>query len=89
MVAVTDLVKLVPDQIARWMPQPFIPLGTDGFGLSDTRPALRRHFETDAAHIAVAVLWGLFQQEQVQADVVAGAALRYEIDTDRPDPRDA
>ena len=58
-VAVTDFVKLVPDQVARWMPQPFIPLGTDGFGLSDTRPALRRHFETDAAHIVVAVLWGL------------------------------
>jgi pyruvate dehydrogenase E1 component len=88
-VAVTDFVKLVPDQIARWMPQPFIPLGTDGFGLSDTRAALRRHFETDAAHIVVAVLWGLFLQGQVQADVVSGAALRYEIDPDLPDPRDA
>ena len=48
-VAVTDFVKAVPDQIARWVPQPFIPLGTDGFGLSDTRSALRRHFEVDAA----------------------------------------
>ena len=88
-VAVTDFVKLVPDQVARWMPQPFIPLGTDGFGLSDTRQALRRHFETDAAHIALAVLWGLFLQGQVQADVVSDAALRYEIDPDLPDPRDA
>jgi len=88
-VAVTDFVKLVPDQVARWMPQPFIPLGTDGFGLSDTRPALRRHFETDAAHIVVAVLWGLFLQGQVQADVVSEAALRYEIDPDLPEPRDA
>ena len=88
-VAVTDFVKLVPDQVARWMPQPFITLGTDGFGMSDTRPALRRHFETDAAHIAVAVLSGLFRQGQVRADVVSDAALRYEIDPDLPDPRDA
>ncbi len=87
-VAVTDFVKLVADQTARWMPQPFIPLGTDGFGMSDTRPALRRHFETDAAHIAVAVLWGLFSQDQVKADVVNDAARSYEIDPDLPDPRD-
>ena len=55
-VAVTDFVKTVPDQIARWVPQPFIPLGTDGFGLSDTRTALRQHFEVDARHIVVATL---------------------------------
>ena len=50
-VAVTDFVKAVPDQIARWVPQPFVPLGTDGFGLSDARAPLRRHFEVDAAHV--------------------------------------
>ena len=58
-VAVTDFVKTVPDQIARWVPQPFIPLGTDGFGLSDTRTALRQHFEVDARHIVVATLHNL------------------------------
>ena len=49
-VAVTDFMKAVPDQIARWIPagRRFVPLGTDGFGRSDTREALRRHFETDA-----------------------------------------
>src|SRR6476646_363526 len=88
-VAVTDFVKLVADQAARWMPQPFIHLGTDGFGMSDTRPALRRHFETDAAHILVAMLWGLFLQGEVKADTVSDAARQYGIDVDLPDPRDA
>ena len=58
-VAVTDFMKAVPDQIARWVPRRFTPLGTDGYGRSDTRAALRRHFETDAAHIVVAVLSAL------------------------------
>ncbi|MGH9266826.1 MAG: transketolase-like TK C-terminal-containing protein, partial [Acidimicrobiales bacterium] len=61
-VAVTDYMKAVPDQIARWVPGLFIPLGTDGFGFSDTRSALRRHFEIDAPHVAVAVLHGLATQ---------------------------
>ena len=51
--------KSVPDQIARFVPKRFVPLGTDGFGRSDTREALRRFFETDAAHVEVAVLSAL------------------------------
>ncbi len=58
-VAVTDFMTLVPDQIARWVPRPFHVLGTDGFGRSDTRDALRRFFGTDAAHVAGAVLAAL------------------------------
>jgi pyruvate dehydrogenase E1 component len=81
-VAVTDYVKLVADQVARWMPAPFVSLGTDGFGLSDTRPALRRHFETDAAHIVVAMLSALFQQGKVAAATVLDATGRYGIDPD-------
>jgi pyruvate dehydrogenase E1 component len=88
-VAVSDFVKGVPDQIARWVPQPFIPLGTDGFGLSDIRAALRRHFEVDAAHIVVAVLYGLAQRGDVKAEVVADAIDRYGIDPDAIDPRQA
>jgi pyruvate dehydrogenase E1 component len=53
-VAATDFMKMVPEQIARWVPGRFVPLGTDGFGLSDTREALRRHFEFDAESITVA-----------------------------------
>ena len=86
-VAVTDYLKLVPDQIARFVPQPFIPLGTDGYGFSDTRDALRRHFEVDTAHIVVAVLHGLAQQGVVKADVVADAIREWGIDAEAPDPR--
>jgi pyruvate dehydrogenase E1 component len=86
-VAVTDYLKVVPDQIARFVPQPFLPLGTDGYGFSDTREALRRHFEVDAAHIVVAVLDGLAMTGAVTGDVVAAAIDRYGIDPDLPDPR--
>ncbi|MGE0307361.1 MAG: pyruvate dehydrogenase (acetyl-transferring), homodimeric type [Acidimicrobiia bacterium] len=88
-VAVTDFVKAVPDQIGRWVPQPFVPLGTDGFGLSDTRAALRHHFEVDAGHIVVASLHALVQTGDVASDVVAAAIRRHEIDPDVLDPRDA
>jgi pyruvate dehydrogenase E1 component len=86
-VAVTDFMKAVPDQIARFAPKPFVPLGTDGYGYSDTRPALRRHFEVDAAHLVVATLGALAEQGDVKAEVVADAIRRYEIDPDADDPR--
>jgi pyruvate dehydrogenase E1 component len=76
----------VPDQIARWIPLPFVPLGTDGFGLSDARAPLRRHFEVDATHVVVAALYGLAQRGDVKADVVAAAIEQYAIDADAPDP---
>ena len=78
-----------PDQIARWAPQPFVPLGTDGFGLSDARRALRRHFEVDAAHVVVAALHALAQRGDIKAEVVTDAICRYGIDPDASDPRDA
>ncbi|MGI8492531.1 MAG: pyruvate dehydrogenase (acetyl-transferring), homodimeric type, partial [Acidimicrobiales bacterium] len=88
-VAVTDFMKAVPDQIARWVPGHFIPLGTNGFGRSDTREALRRHFETDAAHVVVAVLDGLRATGEGKAEEVQDAIKRYQIDPDLPDPRTA
>jgi len=88
-VAVTDYMKVVPEQIARWAPGPFIPLGTDGYGFSDTRAALRRHFETDAGHVVVAVLHGLAQQGELKGEVVGEAIRRYEIDPEVMDPREA
>jgi pyruvate dehydrogenase E1 component len=87
-VAVTDYMKAVPDQIGRFMKAPFIPLGTDGYGRSDTRVALRRHFEVDAGSISVAVLDGLAHQEQLPRHVVAAAIEHYGLDTELPDPRD-
>ncbi|MGY6499754.1 MAG: pyruvate dehydrogenase (acetyl-transferring), homodimeric type [Acidimicrobiales bacterium] len=85
-VAVTDHMTLVPDQIARWVPRTYVPLGTDGFGRSDTREALRRFFEIDTGHIVVATLWGLARDGVVGAEVVNDAIARYGIDADAPDP---
>jgi pyruvate dehydrogenase E1 component len=86
-IAVSDYVKTVPDQIGRFAPRPFIPLGTDGYGRSDTRQALRRHFETDAESITVSVLEGLAQQERVPRHTVSAAIEQYALDTESPDPR--
>ena len=86
-VAVTDYMKAVPDQIGRFVSSPFIPLGTDGYGRSDTRVALRRHFEVDAGSIAVAVLDGLAQQDRLPRHVVAAAIEHHGIDAEVADPR--
>jgi pyruvate dehydrogenase E1 component len=86
-VAVTDFMKIVPEQIARFVPNRlFVPLGTDGMGRSDTREALRRHFETDAPHVAVAVLSALHAQGAIDAKEVEKAIADYGIDPDLPDP---
>jgi pyruvate dehydrogenase E1 component len=89
-VAVSDFMKIVPEQIARFVPggsARFHVLGTDGYGRSDTRAALRRHFETDAANIVVTTLHALELDGAVSADEVAKAIARFGIDTDAPDPR--
>ena len=86
-IAVTDYMKAVPDQVARFVRGPFVPLGTDGYGRSDTRQALRRHFETDAGHVCVAVLSGLAQQGVLSGADVAEAIDLYGIDAELPEPR--
>ncbi len=91
-VAVSDFMKIVPDQISRFVPggsDRFHVLGTDGYGRSDTRAALRRHFETDAASIVVTVLYALDQAGLIGSEVVAKAIARFGIDTEAPDPRTA
>jgi pyruvate dehydrogenase E1 component len=79
-VAVSDWIKAVPDQIARWVPGTFTSLGTDGFGFSDTRPAARRFFHVDAESITVAVLWELARSGAVDADLPAKAIAKYRLD---------
>ncbi|MBO0886808.1 MAG: pyruvate dehydrogenase (acetyl-transferring), homodimeric type, partial [Acidimicrobiales bacterium] len=88
-VAVTDYMKAVPEQVARWIPAHFTPLGTDGFGRSDTRAALRRHFEVDAAHVVVAVLAALAATGEGKTEDVADAIARYGIDPEATDPKTA
>jgi pyruvate dehydrogenase E1 component len=85
-VAVSDYVRMVPDQISRWAPRRYLALGTDGFGRSDTREALRRYFETDAAHLVVAVLGQLCLDGAVAATSVTDAISRFGIDPDLPVP---
>jgi pyruvate dehydrogenase E1 component len=88
-VAVTDFMRSVPDQVSRWTPRAFTSLGTDGFGRSDTREVLRRFFEVDAAHIVVAVLHSLVAEGALPERSVAEAIGRYGIDTGSPDPWDS
>ncbi len=86
-VAVSDFMKAVPDQIARFVPAPFTPLGTDGYGRSDTREALRRFFEIDAEHVVVAVLAALAATGQDKHEDVNDAIARYGLEAEAPDPR--
>ncbi|HEX7275757.1 MAG TPA: pyruvate dehydrogenase (acetyl-transferring), homodimeric type, partial [Acidimicrobiales bacterium] len=86
-VAVTDFMKAVPDQVARWVPGPMITLGTDGYGRSDSRAALRRHFETDTAHVVVAVLSALAGTDDAKPEEVADAIAHYGLDPDAVEPR--
>jgi pyruvate dehydrogenase E1 component len=78
--------KVLGDMVSRWLPGRFVPLGTDGFGMSDTREALRRHFEVDAAHLVVAVLSSLAESGDAKAEEVADAIARYDIDAEAPEP---
>jgi len=79
-IAVSDWMRAVPDLIARWVPNDYMSLGTDGFGMSDTRHALRRHFHVDAESIAVAALRQLALRGLVPPHVPAEAAKKYAID---------
>ena len=63
-----------------------MPLGTDGFGRSDTARTLRQFFEVDMPHVVVATLWALAQQGEVKAETVAEAIAHYGIDPERTDP---
>lgn len=85
-IAVSDYMKMLPDQIARWVPNEFYPLGTDGFGRSDTRKALRRHFEIDAECIVLAVLRGLVTEGTIKKSVLLDAIQALDVDPDKLDP---
>jgi len=78
-VAVSDWMRAVPDQIRQWIPARFTTLGTDGFGLSDTRPATRRHFAVDAESITAAALATLAAEGRLDRSVAVEAAAKYHI----------
>ncbi|HUC06308.1 MAG TPA: pyruvate dehydrogenase (acetyl-transferring), homodimeric type [Acidimicrobiales bacterium] len=85
-VALTDYMRAVPDQVSRFVERPFTSLGTDGFGRSDARSALRGYFEVDAAHLCVAVLSELARAGRVERSVVARAIKELDVDTERAAP---
>jgi pyruvate dehydrogenase E1 component len=79
-VAVSDWMRAVPEQIRPWVPGTYVTLGTDGFGFSDTRPAARRYFNTDAESVVVATLQGLARDGAIDPSVAVAAAKQYRID---------
>ena len=85
-IAVSDYLKAVPDQVARFVPAGMVSLGTDGFGRSDTRDALRRFFEIDAPSITVAALAELARRGAVPAATVSQAIADFELDPEAVDP---
>ncbi|QCB51546.1 pyruvate dehydrogenase (acetyl-transferring), homodimeric type [Rhodococcus sp. PAMC28707] len=79
-VAASDWMRAVPDQIRQWVPGDYVTLGTDGFGFSDTRPAARRVFNVDAESIVVAVLSALATSGEIDRSKAVEAAEKYRID---------
>ena len=79
-VAASDWMRAVSDQIRQWVPGDYTTLGTDGFGFSDTRTAARRYFNVDAESIVVAVLIGLAKEGSIERSKAVEAASRYRID---------
>jgi len=87
-VAVSDYLRTVPDLIRAWVPRRYVTLGTDGYGRSDTRAALRRFFEVDRHHIALAALKALADDGALDPSRVEEAIVRYGIDTGGANPWD-
>lgn len=85
-IATGDYMKAVPDQIARWIPGPFQPLGTDGFGRSEARKELRDYFEIDGRYVTLAALQQLAKIGQFDAKKLGSAARTLEIDSNKIDP---
>ena len=85
-IASTDYMKLYADQVRAWVPTDYHVLGTDGYGRSDTREALRRFFEVDRYYVTVAALKALADRDEIDRKVVAEALKKYDIDPNKPNP---
>ena len=85
-VVATDYVRAFPNQIREFVPTRFTVLGTDGFGRSDTRANLRRHFEVDRFHIAHAAIAALAADGKMTGKDVARAIKQYKLDGEKPNP---
>ena len=85
-ISASDYVRALGEQLTQWIPGDYFVLGTDGMGRSETREALRRHFEVDAESVTIATLSRLSKSGVVSADEVAAAIRDLEYDADKPDP---
>jgi pyruvate dehydrogenase E1 component len=85
-VAATDYMKIVPDQIRQWVPGPYVVLGTDGYGRSDSRAELRRFFEVNRHYVVVAALKALADEKKIDVQVVVQAMESFGIDSEKPNP---
>ncbi|HCY39196.1 MAG TPA: pyruvate dehydrogenase (acetyl-transferring), homodimeric type [Neisseriales bacterium] len=85
-VAATDYIRNFADKIREFVPGKYVTLGTDGFGRSDYRKALREFFEVNRYYVAVAALKGLADQGLIEANVVADAIIKYGINTNKANP---
>jgi pyruvate dehydrogenase E1 component len=86
LVAASDYMKVLPESISQWMPRPLVALGTDGFGRSENRAALRDFFEVDAKHIVWATLNALAKDKQIKADVLQKAFKDLAINAEKLNP---
>jgi pyruvate dehydrogenase E1 component len=85
-IAASDYLKMLPDSISRWSPKSIVSLGTDGFGRSDSRQALRNFFEVDYRHVTLATLSALARENQINSDEVDAAMEELEIDPAKANP---
>ena len=85
-IAASDYVKALPASIANWIPGRYTVLGTDGFGRSDSRAALRDFFEVDARYITLAALYSLLREKKIGGEIVKKAIKDLEIDPEKLDP---
>ena len=85
-VIASDYVKALPESVARWFPRPPVSLGTDGFGRSEGRQALRDFFEVDARYIALSALKALADEGKIEAQEVARAMKDLGVDPEKPNP---
>ena len=86
LVAASDYMKVLPESIAQWLPRPLVALGTDGFGRSESRVALRDFFEVDAKHIVLATLTALAREKQVKPDLLQQAVKDLGINPEKANP---
>ena len=86
LVAASDYMKVLPESIAQWMPRPLVSLGTDGFGRSEGRAALRDFFEVDAKHIVLATLHALAREKKIESKVVNQAIQELGINPEKANP---